>query len=76
MRILDELDTELASLESVAHGSIGDALTRIRANLQSVKFEFTEESRRKVLALVYAEAILGDISQDEFFEQLTKIINE
>ena len=76
MRILDEIDTELALLEDAAHGNIGDSITRIRVQIQSVKIELAEESRSKVLKLVYAEAICGDISQDEFFEELTKIINE
>jgi hypothetical protein len=76
MRILDEIDAELGFLEDVARGSIGDSITRIRMRIQSLKITLDDESRSKVLGLVYAEAISGDITQEQFFQQLTEIINE
>lgn len=76
MKILDEIDLELEQMESEAHGGFGDSITQIRKQIQSVKFQFSEEARHRVLGLVYGEAISGDLSQDQFFEQLTKIINE
>ena len=68
MKILGEISDDLAALEDVTHGEIGYSITRIRSKISSAQFQFSEEERSRVLGLVYAEAISGDLSQDQFFK--------